>query len=102
VVIQCALSITAAVLCGGAGLTLIALGMSANTLAIMANGGHMPIVGGWSTNPCYTEVDEDTAAVWLCDLLETTETSWASWVVSPGDALECIGLWALAAELVLR
>lgn len=101
IIMQCALCIMAAVMTGFAGAYLIAAGMIANTVVVVANEGFMPILNGSSANICYTEADERTRAVWLCDLFRTTETSFGEGVVSAGDALECIGIWVLAAGILL-
>ncbi len=99
---QAVLTSTAAFVTGLAGAWLLAFGCASNTAVIMANEGRMPIIGGWSDNPCYREADEHTRLVWLCDIFPTTETKWANWLVSAGDALEVTGLWVLAAQLALR
>lgn len=83
------------------GLWLIACGQSLNAAVIIANDVRMPILNGWSENPCYCEAHEYTRLWWLGDVFETTDCPWARWIVSPGDALEVIGIWALATHLLV-
>ena len=99
---QCALSVALALATQATGAMLLAIGQLLNIVVIAVNGGRMPIAfGGEPDNDCYTEVDDCTRLTWLCDHLRTTETSGARWIISPGDALECIGIWVLTAELFL-
>jgi hypothetical protein len=100
-VTQCSLSIVLAIVSGATGATLLAIGMSMNIAVIAANGGRMPIACAEPQNDCYTEASEYTRLMWLCDHFQTTETTRAKWLISPGDALECIGIWVLAAEVFL-
>ncbi len=107
VIVQCALSVAVAIATSLVGATFIAAGMIANTLAIMFNGVRMPIndsgcvLNGIRGNACYTQVTGHTRLVWLCDILRTTDRVDEQWVISAGDALECIGIWVLAVEVLL-
>ncbi len=100
IMMQCMLSIAAAVVFGHAGLYLIAGGMIANTAVVMTNGQCMPYIGDEESNACYyAPSNKFTRLRWLCDIFPTTVIPEGNWCVSVGDALECIGVWALAAEI---
>ena len=101
VVLQCLSVLLVAVITDIPGMWLIAGGQLLNAAVIVANDVRMPILNGWSENPCYCEADEYTRWWWLGDVFETTDCRWARWIVSPGDALEVIGMWALATHLLV-
>jgi len=100
--IQGLLTICAAIAMHGVGIFLIAVGMVANCAVVLANGGCMPTSDGYVPNDCYVEADENTCLPWLADIFPATSAEQAVWVISIGDALECIGVWVLAAELFLQ
>lgn len=100
VLMQCLLSIAAAVVTGHAGLYLIAIGMVANTAVVMANDQCMPYAGDEASNVSYFEpIRESTRLSKLGDIYPTTVIPRGNWNISAGDALECIGIWALTAEV---
>jgi hypothetical protein len=101
VMMQVVLAAAAAWLSGTVGALLVATGISANFLAIASNGWRMPMLNACSNNPCYRSGSYDSPMVWLTDIFATTETPTDAWLISAGDALEVIGIWVLAAELLL-
>jgi len=101
VMMQAILAVAAAWLSGAVGAILIAAGIAANFLAIASNGWRMPMLNACSAHPCYRSGSYDSPMVWLTDIFATTETPTNAWLISAGDALEVIGMWVLAAELLL-
>lgn len=95
------LAVVMAMLTQSTGMLLIAIGAVLNLIAVWANDNRMPIMGVECPNSCFVDIDERTRLPWLCDIFPLTPRRARSHVISGGDALECIGMWVLLAELVL-
>lgn len=98
---QWVLACAAAVLTDRTGMWVILFGQTLNAAVILINDLRMPVLDWDQHHPTYRDADEHTHLWWLGDVFPTSACTWARWVVSPGDALEVIGLWVLSAELIL-
>lgn len=101
IVLQCLMSIAVAAVTRRAGVSIISLGMLANAIAILYNGLRMPVRHDPEGDATYIKINDCTRVVWFCDIWQTTETDEDEWFASIGDAIECVGIWVLAAELLL-